>query len=208
MMTARALKKVIFEILTRENLAEGIGRIGQLPPRQAVSPLFSLFYHGDEKIRWGAVAAMGEVVSGMAKTEMEAARVVMRRMMWNLNDESGGIGWGSPEAMGEVMARSKRICREFAAICAPISILPEITWSMKSCSGGCYGGSAGWPKAGLWQRKAPRRIFFRFFRLRIRIIGGLPPGRWAISAASFVSRCTSWRMTTAVSYTHLTLPTN
>jgi hypothetical protein len=24
--------------------------------------------------------------------------------MWNLNDESGGIGWGSPEALGEIMA--------------------------------------------------------------------------------------------------------
>jgi len=29
-------------------------------------------------------------------------------LMWNLNEESGGIGWGCPEAMGETMARSAR----------------------------------------------------------------------------------------------------
>jgi hypothetical protein len=36
--------------------------------------------------------------------------------MWNLNDESGGIGWGSPEAMGEIVARSDRLAAEFAGI--------------------------------------------------------------------------------------------
>ena len=46
---------------------------------------------------------MGVVVAGLAEHDMESARVVMRRLMWNLNDESGGIGWSSPEAMGEIM---------------------------------------------------------------------------------------------------------
>ena len=27
--------------------------------------------------------------------------------MWTLNDESGGIGWGSPEVMGEILAAHK-----------------------------------------------------------------------------------------------------
>ena len=40
----------------------------------------------------------------------------MRRLMWNLNDESGGIGWGSPEAMGEIMARSPRLAEEYSTI--------------------------------------------------------------------------------------------
>jgi len=47
---------------------------------------------------------------------MESARVVMRRLMWNLNDESGGIGWGSPEAMGEILARNNRLGDEYARI--------------------------------------------------------------------------------------------
>jgi hypothetical protein len=36
--------------------------------------------------------------------------------MWNLNDESGGIGWGSPEAMGEIMARNPDLAQEFSNI--------------------------------------------------------------------------------------------
>jgi hypothetical protein len=47
---------------------------------------------------------------------MEAARVMIRRLMWNLNDESGGIGWGSPEAMGEILARHHGLAREYAHI--------------------------------------------------------------------------------------------
>ncbi len=37
----------------------------------------------------------------------------MRRFMWSLNDESGGIGWGAPEAMGEIMACHKGLAQEF-----------------------------------------------------------------------------------------------
>ena len=47
---------------------------------------------------------------------MESARVVMRRLIWNLNDESGGIGWGSPEAMGEIMACHGQLADEFSKL--------------------------------------------------------------------------------------------
>ncbi len=57
---------------------------------------------------------MGAVVSGLAEQDMESARVVMRRLIWNLNDESGGIGWGSPEAMGEIMSCPLRLAEEYA----------------------------------------------------------------------------------------------
>ncbi|MEA3417440.1 MAG: hypothetical protein U9R02_15080 [Thermodesulfobacteriota bacterium] len=56
---------------------------------------------------------MGVVVSNLADHDMESARVIMRRLIWNLNDESGGIGWGSPEAMGEIMARNNRLALPF-----------------------------------------------------------------------------------------------
>jgi hypothetical protein len=36
--------------------------------------------------------------------------------MWQLNDESGGIGWGCPEAMGEIMARNENLAKEFWCI--------------------------------------------------------------------------------------------
>jgi hypothetical protein len=59
---------------------------------------------------------MGVLASRVEQKNMEQARIILRRMMWNLNDESGGIGWGSPEAMGEVLSLSPKLAMEFKSI--------------------------------------------------------------------------------------------
>ncbi len=112
----RRLKKRVFEILSGNDFNKMLSEINEFPGRQVVNHLFSCLYNTDELIKWHAVTAMGEVVSGMAAADMESSRVVMRRLMWNLNDESGGIGWGSPEAMGEIIARNKKLGDEYARI--------------------------------------------------------------------------------------------
>lgn len=113
-MSTRELKKKILTLLTKGDFEKNLVKICQLPARQAVNPLFSFFHNPDELIKWRAVTAMGAVVAGLGDRDMESARVVMRRLMWNLNDESGGIGWGSPEAMGEIMARHAGLADEYA----------------------------------------------------------------------------------------------
>jgi len=113
-MKGRKLKKKILELLGSNDLEKSLDEICQLPARQAVNPLFSFFYSTNELIKWRAITAMGAVVSRLAEQDMESARVVMRRLIWNLNDESGGIGWGSPEAMGEIMSRHFRLAEEYA----------------------------------------------------------------------------------------------
>ena len=115
-MAFRQLKQQVLHLLQAEDFSQSLAALARLPARQVVNPLFSLLYHGEERIRWRAVSAMGAVVSQLADREMESARVIMRRLMWNLNDESGGIGWGSPEAMGEIMALHQRLAGEYARI--------------------------------------------------------------------------------------------
>jgi hypothetical protein len=112
----RILKSRVVEIISGNDFNERISEIHKFPGRQVVNSLFSLLYNSDELIKWRAVILMGEVVSAIASSDIESARVVMRRLMWNLNDESGGIGWGSPEAMGEIIARSKKLGDEYARI--------------------------------------------------------------------------------------------
>lgn len=112
----RRLKKKTFEILSGNDFNERISEILKFPGRQIVNHLISCLYNTDELIKWRAVTAIGEVVSSVAEDDIESARVVMRRLMWNLNDESGGIGWGSPEAMGEIIARNKKLGKEYACI--------------------------------------------------------------------------------------------
>lgn len=115
-MGYRELKMRIGHLLAQDDLEAALEAICRIPGRQAVNPLFSFFYSTEEQIRWHAIMAMGEVVCRLAETAMESARVVMRRLMWNLNDESGGIGWGSPEAMGEITAGHPGLAEEFDRI--------------------------------------------------------------------------------------------
>ncbi len=95
---------------------EALTVVCSMPLRKVVNALFPFFYSKDPLHFWKAITAMGAVVSLLAEENMESARVVMRRLMWSLNDESGGIGWGSAEAMGEIMARNDRIADEYACI--------------------------------------------------------------------------------------------
>jgi hypothetical protein len=115
-MGSRQLKKILLPLLKKEEFEKSLEEICFMPARRVVNPLFSFFYSTDEWVKWRAVTAVGVVIARLAHKDLESARVVMRRLMWNLNDESGGIGWGSPEAMGEIMARHDGLAKEYACI--------------------------------------------------------------------------------------------
>lgn len=109
----RNLKRLVLDILGLQYWKDCADSILLLPERQVINPLISLMLHNDPIIRWRAVIAIGEVVNKLVSTDMEGARIVMRRFMWSLNDESGGIGWGAPEAMCVCVARNHKIADEF-----------------------------------------------------------------------------------------------
>jgi hypothetical protein len=104
------------EILKSENLDQVLDELCRLPARQVVNSLFSSLCSSDEQTKWRAVTAMGTVVANLAHEDIESARVIIRRLMWSLNDESGGIGWGAPEAIGEILACHEQLAREYANI--------------------------------------------------------------------------------------------
>jgi hypothetical protein len=110
------LRGFVEDLLKSDAFEARMGELASHAPRRIVNPLLSFLYSPDELIKWRAVTAVGFVVARMADEEMEWARVVMRRLIWSLNDESGGIGWGAPEAMGEIMANHERVAEEFSAI--------------------------------------------------------------------------------------------
>ena len=111
-----ALKKKVYELLASVDFDAALVELRRLPVRKVINPLFSFLYNKDEQLKWRAVTAFGAVVVKLADEDMEAARIIMRRLMWNLNDESGGIGWGSPEAMGETLACHDGLAKEYARI--------------------------------------------------------------------------------------------
>jgi hypothetical protein len=114
METTRQIKKKLLFLLKADNFEKTLEAFPCFPARKAVNPLFSFLYSSDERIKYRAVTALGIIVAHHATQDLESARVIMRRFIWNLNDESGGIGWGSPEAMGEIMAQSEPLAKEYA----------------------------------------------------------------------------------------------
>ena len=112
----RKTKKKVGEILALGSRSQALAWLAQIPDAQLTGHLFSYFYSKDELIKFRSVTAMGELAARIADNSMENARIILRRIMWNLNDESGGIGWGSPEAMGEILSKSTALAREFKSI--------------------------------------------------------------------------------------------
>ncbi len=112
-MSRQELKKTILALLGEDNLAMILEGLDCYSERDVMNPLFSALCSTDERVHWHAVTALGSVVPRIARREMESARVIMRRFLWSLNDESGGIGWGAPEAMAETMLHHERLAREY-----------------------------------------------------------------------------------------------
>ena len=115
-LKGRDFKRKVIDLLKADDFAGVLETFRSCPARRVINPLFSCLCSTEPQIKWRAITALGAVVANLAQDDMESARVVMRRMIWNLNDESGGIGWGVPETMGEVMARHKGLAREYVNI--------------------------------------------------------------------------------------------
>jgi HEAT repeat protein len=106
-------KRRITRLLESHNIDEIIKELRQLPPTKVINPLIGALCSNNQTVRWHAITALGPVMSDLADKDMEAARIVMRRFMWSLNDESGGIGWGAPEAMAEIMTQHQKLADEY-----------------------------------------------------------------------------------------------
>lgn len=113
---SRYLKRLVHQTLQANDFEEQLPGLCTYPARRVINPLFSCLLSTEALIKWRAVTAMGVVCACLAETDMESARVIMRRLMWSLNDESGGIGWGAPEAMAEIMAGHQGLAAEYADV--------------------------------------------------------------------------------------------
>ena len=109
----RKIKKEVLALLAAGDLAKSRRELAKYDEHGLVNPLFSALYRPEELLRWHTITVFGEVLARLAEKDMEAARIIMRRYIWSLNDESGGIGWGAPEAMAEAMFHHDRLCDEY-----------------------------------------------------------------------------------------------
>jgi hypothetical protein len=115
MSRMRANKVLIKEALGAPDWRERLDLLTAKTPRAFVGPLMSCLVQGGTPAG-RAAAALGACVAVLARDKPEEARIIMRRFMWHMNEESGNLGWGVPESMAETLARSALLAKEFSRV--------------------------------------------------------------------------------------------
>lgn len=115
-LTIRSLKAAVKKEIVSSDFQTEQELIKKFSKKQLINPLISFFCSTNPLLKWRSISAFASVVNLVAEKNMEKARILMRRLMWTLNEESGGVGWGAPEAMGEIMTLNKDLADEYHKI--------------------------------------------------------------------------------------------
>lgn len=92
-----------------------------------VRVLFGFLYERDRLISRRAVEALALVVAEVRKRRPKMARDLIRRLLWSLNDESGGTGWNAPQAIGAIIATDPAGLAEYIPILFSFREDPSLT---------------------------------------------------------------------------------
>jgi hypothetical protein len=104
------------ELLARFDLP-GVARWAADEP-QAWRVLQAMLFAPDDVLAWRAVEGLGRAAAALAREGEEPARELVRRTLWLMNDESGGVLWRGPEVVGAVLANVPALCGELGAVLA------------------------------------------------------------------------------------------
>lgn len=110
------VKARIAAALSAADFPRSLDDLADIAPKKRLMPLFSALLDREPLRRWRAVAALGQAGAAMAADTPETARDFWRNLMWRLNEESGTIGWGIPEVMGETLARAPKLAADYHRI--------------------------------------------------------------------------------------------
>ena len=101
-MTQSEIKRTIQQALEQNDLDAVVSLVQQ--HRRALSQLVRIAYDKETLAGWRAIKAIGRVARALVNTDDEFLRVTIRKLLWSLSDESGGIGWAAPEILGEIVS--------------------------------------------------------------------------------------------------------
>jgi len=95
--------------------------------KDLVRVLLGLLYERERLISWRAIEALALVVAEGMERRPEMARDLIRRLLWSLNDESGGTGWNAPQAIGAIIATNPAGLAEYIPIMFSFREDPSLT---------------------------------------------------------------------------------
>lgn len=113
------LKNKIKELLDTESYDE-IADLAKTD-KGVIRQIISLAYDKEDVMTWRAIEAIGFIAKALSVERIDVVRDTIRRLLWSMGEESGGIGWSSAEMLGEIIRANPD---EF------IDIIP-ILWSFR-----------------------------------------------------------------------------
>lgn len=100
--------------------------------KKALRILLKLLYHPNDYIHWLAAEAIGKYGARLAADDPEKTRELVRRLLWNLNEECGASPWGSVEAIAAITAERSDLFSHYVSILFPFheddNLLPGVIW--------------------------------------------------------------------------------
>ncbi len=96
------MKERIKELLDLRAYNEVADLAGQ--DKGVIRGLISLSYDKQDVISWRAIEAIGVISRTFSKGRMDILRETVRKLLWSMGEESGGIGWSAAEMLGEIVA--------------------------------------------------------------------------------------------------------
>lgn len=102
--------------------------------RRMFRVLLSLLYDADDYLHWLAIDALGRAGGAAAAASPEKTRELIRRLLWTLNEESGGTPWGATGAIGAIIAARPDLFSGYLSMIYPFHddacVYPEFIWSL------------------------------------------------------------------------------
>ena len=91
--------------------------------RHAWQELRFRLYEIDERIRWSAIEAAAKLMKRWWQLkQQEKVRDFIRNLFWSMTDESGGIGWSSPQTIAETIVNIPEILDPYGSMMIAYSI--------------------------------------------------------------------------------------
>ena len=85
--------------------------------RRFWSALRQCLYEADENLSWPAIEAVAELMKRWWQAgQREQVREYIRSLLWQLNDESGGIGWNAPQTIAEVVVAIPQLLDPYSSM--------------------------------------------------------------------------------------------
>lgn len=125
-------RELVRELLKKGDLPRLVGRIQA--DRRLLPSLVATLTEPHAVVRWRAIEVLGQVVAAEAEEDRGRAREIVRRLLWSLNEESGGNLRHGPEALGEILAVVPCLGGEYAGILASFAgepfFRPAVMWGL------------------------------------------------------------------------------